>query len=163
MKILKTFLGLGLIAMVLLSVSNVAGRYVFDSAILWADEAVVFAMIVLVWLGGIVCAWESSELRMALLVDSLSTRLSHWVKLGQHLIVAVACAYAAWLSFGFVAKVYRFGMTAEATGIPVWTVHVSITVSLIFIALIALWHAFKLAGTNKNASKPIEPGSGDRS
>ncbi len=143
MLLLKTILGLGLIAMVLLSVSNVVSRYVFDSALLWADEAVVFAMIVLVWLGGIICAWERSELRMSPLVDRLTPRASRWLRILQHLLVAGTCGLAAWLSFGFVRRVFIFGMTAEATGIPVWTVHVAVTISLTVITLIALRHAVK--------------------
>ena len=43
-----------------MSVWNVFSRYVLASAILWADEVLVFAMIMLAWLGAIACAESAS-------------------------------------------------------------------------------------------------------
>lgn len=147
-------MGLGLIAMVVLSTGNVISRYVFENALLWADEAVVFAMIVLVWLGGVVCAWDRSDLRMSLLVDRLPEGAARWLKVVQHLVVAGTCGLAAWLSFGFVRRVFNFGMSAEATGIPVWIVHSAVTISLSIITLIAVRHlATTLFGRRASGSE----------
>ncbi len=139
--LLKTLLALGLIGMVLLAVYNVIGRYVFGNAFPWADEVIVFAMIVVVWLGGIVCVWERSELRMLILVDGLNAKSRHWVTILQSLIISGACGAAAWVSWGFLAKVFRFGMTSDAAGIPVWTVHSVVTASLAMISVLAMVNA----------------------
>lgn len=140
---LKTILALLLIGMVVLSAYNVVSRYVFDSALLWADEIVIFAMIVIVWLGGIVCAWEETELRMSLLTDSLPAAVRRWIIPLQYFCVAASCAIATWLSYGFLIRVYKFGMTSDAAGIKIWTVHSSVTIALCLIALVASYKAVK--------------------
>lgn len=139
-----TVLGLGLIAMVALSVWNVISRYIFNAAILWADEVTVFAMIVLAWLGAIVCAWCDFVIRMDILVNTLPRAMRRAMALFQLALVAGICLWTAWLSWGYVARLVRFGMTSDAAGIPLWIVHGSITLSLVAMALIALLRLVRL-------------------
>ncbi len=139
-----TVLGLVLIAMVMLSVWNVVSRYVFNAAILWADEIAVFAMIVLAWLGAIVCAWRDFVVRMDILVSALPRATRRVMALLQLVLVGGICIWTAWLSWGYVARLVRFGMTSDAAGIPLWLVHGSITLSLIAMALIALLRLARL-------------------
>lgn len=139
-----TVLGLALIAMVALSVWNVISRYIFSAAILWADEVAVFAMIGLVWLGAIVCAWRDFVIRMDILVSTLPRAIRRAMVLLQLILVAGICLWTSWLSWGYVARLVRFGMTSDAAGIPLWIVHASITLSLIAMALIALFRLARL-------------------
>ena len=132
-------LGLALLAMVALSVWNVFSRYLFSRSLLWADEIAVFAMIMLGWLGAIVCAWRGMEIRMSILTDFLPQGARRGLNLVQLVVAAGLCGWTAWLSWGYVKRLLRFGMTSDGAGIPVWIVHISVTLSLAFMALIALY------------------------
>ena len=133
-----TLLGLLLLAMVGLSFCNIVGRYVFNSALLWADEVGVFALIVMTWLGGVACAWRGLDIRMSILADLLPSRWQRPLAVVQQLAIAGLCGWVTWLSWGYVARIARVGMTSDSAGLPMWTVHSAMTVSLGLIALVAL-------------------------
>jgi TRAP-type C4-dicarboxylate transport system permease small subunit len=139
---LLAVLGVGLIAMIALSGYNVVSRYVFNNAILWADEVAVFAMIALAWLGAVVCAWRAVEIRMDVIVASLPKGSRHVVSLLEHATIVVTCGWGAWLSYDYVSRLYGMGMRSDGAGLPLWVVHAPLTFALVAIALIAclrLW------------------------
>lgn len=133
------FLGLVLLAMVALSVWNVFSRYLFAKSLLWADEIAVFAMIMLGWLGAILCAWKGMEIRMSVLSDMAPLRFRRGLGVAQLVLAVVLCGWTAWLSWVYVARLLRFGMTSDSAGIPVWIVHIAVTASLAAMAVIALY------------------------
>lgn len=144
---LQAFLGLMLIAMVCLSVYNVISRYVFNSALLWADEIAVFAMIALAWLGAVVCGWRSAEIRMEILTGLLPTGAQRWIVILQQLVAAVLCAWVAWQALPYITRAYAIGMRSDASGFPVWLIHAVIPFSLVLVALIAALRCLRvLAG-----------------
>ena len=139
MTALATLLGLALLAMVALSVWNVVARYIFNAALLWADEVAIFAMIVVTWIGAIVVSWRRTEISMNMIVAMLPTGWQRPIGALQQAITAAICGWVAWLSWAYVARVFRFGMTSDAARLPLWIFHSTITLSLICMALIALW------------------------
>nr|WP_323782985.1 TRAP transporter small permease [Amylibacter sp.] len=144
---LQALLGVMLIAMVCLSVYNVISRYVFNSALLWADEIAVFAMIALAWLGAVVCGWRSAEIRMEILTSLLPSGAQRWVTILQQLVIAVLCAWVAWQALPYITRAYAIGMRSDASGFPVWLIHAVIPFSLVLVALIAALRCIRvLAG-----------------
>lgn len=151
---LAVVLGLVLLAMVGLSVWNVIARYLFNSALLWADEVAIFAMIVLTWLGAVVAAWRASEISMSLLVGMLPATWQKPIRIVQQLIIAGICGWVTWLSWGYVTRLFRFGMTSDAARLPVWIFHGTITLSLACIALIAVWRMIDLLLSDRSQADP---------
>ena len=94
---LMKVLGILLIAMVALSVWNVVARYVFGSALLWADEVATFAMVVLAYLGAVACAWRGTEIRMDLLTSMLPEGAQRAILMLQQAVVAALLFWVAWL------------------------------------------------------------------
>ncbi|WP_238364528.1 TRAP transporter small permease [Mesobacterium pallidum] len=156
MAAVQVVLGLILIAMVGLSVWNVVARYVFNAALLWADEVAVYAMIVITWFGAIVAAWRRADIAMSLVVDMLGPPWRRALAVIQSLVTAGACGWVTWLSYGYVLRVFKFGMTSDAAHIPMWIVHGSITLSLASIALIALWRVAGLLAVGPDRAQPYE-------
>nr|WP_325252223.1 TRAP transporter small permease [Amylibacter sp.] len=136
-SVLQALLGVMLIAMVCLSVYNVISRYVFNSALLWADEIAVFAMIALAWLGAVVCGWRNAEIRMEILTSLLPAGAQRWIIVVQQLVIAVLCAWVAWQALPYITRAYAIGMRSDASGFPVWLIHAVIPFSLVLVALIA--------------------------
>lgn len=141
---LLSLLGVLLIAMVCLTVWNVVARYVFNRALLWGDEVAVYAMIVLAWLGAVSCGWRNAEIRMDILINLMGPRGLRLVLIVQNAVMAVLCAWVAWQSLPYIARVWRIGMRSDAAGLPVWLIHAAIPLSLGLIALIAALRCARL-------------------
>ena len=147
-----TLLGILLIATVTLSVYNVVSRYVFNSALLWADEIAVFAMIVIAWLGAVVCGWKSAEIKMDIFVEALPERLRLVVNLTHQALMAVLCLWIAWQAVPYIGRAYAVGMRADASGTPLWLIHAVIPLSFLMIAVIAAVRFALLCAGQKPAS-----------
>lgn len=130
-------LGCALIGLMCLGIWNIFSRYVLGKAVLWADEITIFGVIVLTWIGAIVNAWRGSEIRMGIIVEMLPSRLQLAIDIFQQAVIAGLCLWVAWLSWGYVCRLFQFGMKSDAAQIPTWTVHISVTIGLAFIALIS--------------------------
>lgn len=143
-RALQAFLGVMLIAMVCLSVYNVISRYVFNSALLWADEIAVFAMIALAWLGAVVCGWRNADIRMEILTSLLPTAVQRWIMILQQFVIAVLCAWVALQALPYITRTYAIGMRSDASGFPVWLIHFVIPFSLVLIAVIAALRCLRL-------------------
>jgi TRAP-type C4-dicarboxylate transport system permease small subunit len=137
-RALSTALAVLLLAMICLSTWNVVARYLFNRAILWADEIAVFGLLAITWLGVIVVVWRGSDIRMDILVRLAPRRLQVPAETLQDLLVAGTCGWVAWLSVGYVQRVHRIGMTSDTAQVPVWFLHALVPLSLSAIALIAL-------------------------
>jgi len=134
---LVVILGLVLLAMIALSFYNVVSRYVFRESLLWADEIAVFALIVSTWIGAVACAWRGLDIRMNIVFDMLPAGLRRPLALLQQLAIVVLCGWVAWLSWGYVARIARVGMTSDSARIPMWPIHSALTLSLALIAAVA--------------------------
>lgn len=141
---LLSLLGLGLIGMVALSVYNVISRYVFNAALLWADEVAVFSMIALAFLGAIVSTWRDSHIRMDILSNLLPANMQWLLQIVQQLVIAGLCGWVTTLSLSYITRTYAIGMRSDASGLPVWLVHSVIPFSLCVIALISLLRCIRL-------------------
>jgi len=134
---LMFILGCALIGLMCLGIWNIFSRYVLGKAVLWADEITIFGVIVLTWIGAIVNAWRGSEIRMGIIVEMLPGRVRLAIDIFQQVIIAGLSLWVAWLSWGYVSRLFLFGMKSDAAQIPTWTVHISVTIGLAFIALIS--------------------------
>lgn len=153
---LLAVLGLVLIAMVALSVWNVISRYVFNDALLWADEVATFAMIVLAYLGAVICAWRGTEIRMDILLTLLPDGAQRVLRIGQQVVIVVLTAWIAWLSWGYVARILSVGMQSTGAKVPLWIINGTLTLGFALFALIALARLVRLVthGTESLSPSP---------
>ena len=108
---------------VVVNVANVAGRYLFNSPIIWAEEILVFIMIACVFLGAILVTWEGQHIRM----DLFSTRIG---KLPRSIILALdtlvfvlVCLFVIRHSWNFVQLLYSTGQSTVVARLPAWLMH----------------------------------------
>lgn len=137
-------LGIVLIGLVFLGFYNVVSRYAFGRAVLWADEAAVFGMIVLTWFGAAVSFWKGTEIRMDILFASVSAPVRRTMLVAQELLVVCLMGWLAWQSCSYVLRVFRFNMRSDSTGLPLWIVHASIALSLAAMMVVAAFRLFRL-------------------
>lgn len=142
--------GLWLIAILCLSVYNVFSRYLFNRALLWADEVTVLSMIALVWLGAIISAWHATEIRMDILANMLPKTGRKILLVVQEVAMVMLLGWVSYLSFQYVARAYQFNFRSDALRIPMWLIHAAIPVSLSIVTLIGIYRLVKVFSNADN-------------
>jgi TRAP-type C4-dicarboxylate transport system permease small subunit len=144
-KLLDLFallLGLVLIAGVFLNFANAILRYGFGTSIVWAEEVMIFGLILIVMAGLIVVTARSEHLKIDLLLQILPSKMKRLLSVVAALAVAAVFAYLAWLSLGVVQLMYRLGQTSVAARIPMWIPHGFLFASFALASLAALYRAW---------------------
>lgn len=130
------FLGLGMIAMVAVNVTNAVGRYSGLFALVGADELLVYGMIWIVMLGAILAARDRSHLSINLLPSAVSGQSAAALQIGIGLVTVAVSAFVAWHSFDFVGRIASLNQASMGLGIPMVVPHSAIFVGFGGIAVV---------------------------
>lgn len=130
--------GLLLLAGVAINFANVIGRYVFGSAIFWAEEIMVFLLIWGVFVGAVAVAWRGGHLRM----DLFSTRLeTPWREVVNALTVIAfigCCLFVAVQSWGVTMLFARSGQVSVTAGVPMTVAHGALLLGFVAMVIAVL-------------------------
>ena len=109
---------LSLVAMMLITVVDVVGRYFFNAPLSGSGEATELLLAVTVFAGISLAAASGEHIRIDLLEHVLSSRVQRW----QHLVGAVASAgvlaFLAWRLWLRGAELGRFADTSSHLNVP---------------------------------------------
>ncbi len=151
--LLRTGLALVILLMVTLACVNVALRYLWGISLLWADEALVFAMVGVTFLGVISVSARSNHLRMTLFVQALGPRGKRVLEALEHVVTITICLFVAYYSWKVVAMLIKRGTLSNMADVPLWTLHLLVLTGLAGMALIAALQLFTLVRhSRKDAS-----------
>lgn len=123
---------------ILINFANVVGRYVFGSAISWAEEALIFITVWCVFLGAAASAWEDLHLNMDLFLSIMPSPVRQALRAFARTVgVAVGCVvvYGSWQVVSMMA---RFGQKSTSTEIPMAIPHGAITLGFALLVLALL-------------------------
>jgi len=134
---LKGLLGLGLVTMVLLNVANAAGRYGGLPTLTGADELLVFGMIWIVMLGAIIATRDRTHLSIDLIHARMTPAQRRLLLAATGIVMAATCAFVAWHSYQFIARIGALGQTSMGLGIPMVIPHVAILAGFAGMAVVA--------------------------
>jgi C4-dicarboxylate transporter DctQ subunit len=111
---------IALAGIVLINCANVIGRFCFRRPIAWAEEAMVFLLVLAVFAGGAAACWRGAHIR----IDALPARLPPPALKGvERLAAIVAAAILLAVAGGgadVVALLYAFGQRSNALALPMW-------------------------------------------
>jgi TRAP-type C4-dicarboxylate transport system permease small subunit len=133
-----------LLVAVAINFSNVIGRYVFQAAIFWTDEILVFLIIWCVFIGNVAVAYNGAHLKM----DLFSARMRGPTRLLINASIALgmlACSVVmVWQSTQVVLLLARTGQVSVTASIPMSLVHIAIPLgfALMALAVLARVHAY---------------------
>ncbi len=115
--------------------ANVVARYLFDFAIFWAEEIMVFIVVWCVFIGAITVTFNGAHLRM----DLISTRLPpRWKRIlhGATAIVFLACGvFVLPQSFEAVTFLREANQVSVTASVPKEIPHSAILVGFFFMVL----------------------------
>jgi TRAP-type C4-dicarboxylate transport system permease small subunit len=136
-------LALAFIVAVCVNFANVVGRYAFDYAFLGADEAQIYIMVWMAFLGAAVVSWRERHLRMDVLVRCLPARVQVTLRAGELLLLAGLGGFVLVESASYAWRIFTLGQTSNTAGIPMWLPHSAVALGFALITLIALWRGAK--------------------
>lgn len=135
---LTTLLALVLILMVVLICLGVALRYVWGVSLLWLDEALVFAMVGMVFLGAIAASQRDQHLRMTLLTQALPVPVLRMLRHLEHATTAAVCFFVGWYSYLAVSRLEARGTLSNMAQVPLWIVQGTVLIGLLGLGTVAL-------------------------
>jgi TRAP-type transport system small permease protein len=130
-------LGLILLGMVLLNVSNAIGRYFIGAVLVGTDELLVFAMVWLVMIGLILVTAQERNIALDFLLNHAGQRTRLLITTMNHAVVAVGCSYAAAQSWTFLKRLAAVGQVSMGLGIPMLIPHAALLIGLAGTAIVA--------------------------
>lgn len=113
---------------------NVGFRYFLGIAFSWAEEAMLFLMILMIFAGAVTAAWQGGHMQLDMLVRRLPPG---WQKFCIVLTAILSIALLLLLSassFQVVSAMYRFGQSSVALEFPMWIPQGCVTAGFILIA-----------------------------
>ena len=126
----------GMAVVVVLAVLQVFFRYAVGMSLSWSEEALRYLMIWVSSLGFGLAYARGDMIGMALLVAALPPRLAGWIALLGRLLVVALMLTIAWYGWQFAWRTRA--ATATALPISMLSIHLSVAVGAILIALHAL-------------------------
>jgi TRAP-type C4-dicarboxylate transport system permease small subunit len=123
---------------VVLNFVNVIGRYVFGMPVFWAEEALTFTVIWIVFLVVGTITYRGAHLNMDLLYSRMPPALQHAVRIAIALSLIVCAIYTAMQSWAVVKLHYMTGGVTAGTNIPLVIPHAALLFGFSYMALAAI-------------------------
>ncbi|MFL5029309.1 MAG: TRAP transporter small permease [Xanthobacteraceae bacterium] len=131
-----------LLAIVILNAVNIVLRYVFFAAFSWAEEAMLYLMILGVYAGAISVAWQQAHIRIDAFVALASPRRHRILNIVATLLLAAILAPVVLASTRVVSLLFEFEQRSDALHLPTWIAQGVIPLALAMIVVMSLVRLF---------------------
>lgn len=134
--------GLALITIVAINGCNVFGRYFLSRPISWAEEAMLYLMVLVVFSALATVTWSNAHIRIELLLDHVPAQMRKFlVRLAAAITIGI-CLVVARESFTVVAMLHGFDQRSEAMEFPVWIPQACVALGLALTAALTALRLF---------------------
>lgn len=144
--LVDTCVALGLIAMVLVACTNVLFRYIWGRTFLWADEALIFSMIALAFLGLLGVSHRNAHLRMSVFVQIVGKRTRRMIDIFEQLVTVGVCLFVAYHGWVAVERLLERGTRSNMAEVPLWLVNGLVLFGLAGASIVAFLRLIELLG-----------------
>jgi TRAP-type C4-dicarboxylate transport system permease small subunit len=129
---------LSLLCIVAINGANVVARYFFGSAFSWAEELMLFLMILGVFSGAVAVTWRNLHIRIDTLVERLPPPIRRATMLVASLASIAILAVVMVASFRLVSLLQSMDQRSDALNAPSWLPQSFVTIGLGLMALMML-------------------------
>jgi len=142
---------ISLAVIVCINAANVFLRYFFLSPFSWAEELMLFLMILTVFASAASVTWRQEHIRIEAFFMLLPQKWRNFAQALGGLIALVALGTVIFAGSSVVSMLYRFDQRSEALEFPMWIAQISVPGGLSLIVILFLLRALVSFG------KPVEP------
>lgn len=126
--------------------ANVVGRYFFSAPISWAEELMLFLMILTVFAGAVTVTWRQEHIKIDALLMRLSLKLRAIAILFTGLITLGALGTTIYSGGVVIMMLQTFDQRSDALEFPMWIAQSSAPVGLSLIVFLFLLRAYVSIG-----------------
>jgi len=127
-----------LFVVVAVNAVNVVLRYFFLFSLSWAQEAMLYLMILCVYLGAIAVAWQEAHIRIDTILNLAPASLRRTLDVVSTLVLAAVLVPIVIASFQVVGILLDDGETSDALQIDMWIPQSIVPVALLFIVVLVI-------------------------
>ncbi|WP_084627348.1 TRAP transporter small permease [Sediminimonas sp.] len=142
-RIESVLLAAGVLLMAANTISNVVGRFVFQSSIFFSEELNRILIILITFAGISYAARQGRHIRMSAIFDALPVRTRKVLMIAIALVTAVFMLGLAWYSAQYILTQASRGRVLPSLQIPVWIILVWVPVGFFMTGLQYLLTAVK--------------------
>lgn len=122
-------------AMILIGVTQIVLREVFETSIIWADDVVKLIVLWLAMVGAVAATRDDRHIRIDALSHLLSDKVVAGIRLLVDLFAAVVCAVVAWNSWLYLQIEIEYEVTVLTTvDAPAWIAHIVLPAAFVLIS-----------------------------
>lgn len=143
-----------LLAIVALNAANIVLRYFFRSPLPWAEEAMLFLMILGVYVGAISVAWQQAHIRIDAILDFAPPRRRRVLEIVSTLVMAAVLIPVVFASYRVTSMLLEIEQRSDALHLPIWIPQAVVPVSLLLIVAMALVRILVAPGGGGPAGEP---------
>ena len=147
-----------LICIVAINGTNVVARYLFGSPFSWAEELMLFLMILSVFSGAIAVTWRNLHIRIDTFIDLASPRVRRAALVIGALVSIGVIFTIVYASARIVSVLYKLDQRSDALDLPSWIPQSFLTIGLTVIALLI---AVRMVMALLRSSSPPPPQQGE--
>jgi C4-dicarboxylate transporter, DctQ subunit len=129
---------LSLLCIVAINGANVVARYFFGSPFSWAEELMLFLMILGVFSGAVAVTWRNLHIRIDTLVERLPPPIRRATMLIASLASIAILGVVMVASFRLVSLLQSMDQRSDALNAPSWLPQSFVTIGLGLMALMML-------------------------
>jgi len=118
----------GILFAALLLFINVVLRYVFKSAIIWAEELTRYIIVWVTFVGGAICVRRGSHLTVSVLLEFVKGSPRKVIIIGAHLVTMAFTLFLTCYGFNLLSQAYATGQVTPALQAPYYIVYAAIPV-----------------------------------
>lgn len=126
------------IALITLTSTQIVLRNLFDSGLVWADEAIKVLVLWVAMSGALYATRTARHISIDVVTRFLPLQTASLIRRSLFVMTALICATAAWYCFQFVILEFEDPTTAFLN-IPTWFTQAVIPTTLLLMALRFLW------------------------
>jgi len=130
---------LALLCIVAINGANVVMRYVFGAPFSWAEELMLFLMILGVFAGAIAVTWRNLHIRIDTIVERLTPAIRRVVQVVASLVSILVVGIVTVASFRLVSLLQSMDQRSDALHAPSWIPQSFVTIGLgMIVVMIAV-------------------------
>lgn len=131
----STFIaGIALGSIVVINGMNVIGRYFFSCPISWAEESMLYLMVLVVFSAVAAVTWKGAHIKIELLLDMFPAKARRIAAATSAALTIVISLVVAVSSLDVVSQLLAFDQRSDAMEFPVWIPQSAVLVGLLLIA-----------------------------
>jgi TRAP-type C4-dicarboxylate transport system permease small subunit len=130
--------GASLACIVVINGANVVARYVLRSPFSWAEEMMLYLMILSVFAGAIAVTWRNLHIRIDTFIERTPPTVRRIAMTASTLMSVLVMGTVVFASARIVTLLYAYDQRSDALDAPVWIPQSFVPVGLGIMALIML-------------------------